>query len=140
MLGSWRWNVTSGGIGVVLVLLFSLGNNPFLTTITRCFYAFILFGLLAYVVRFILGMLMLPPAAPAHAADVQQEEGVGATLDLVTPDEGEELGQLLKENWSGSKTQDVSGFKPLTPKRFVTLDNPDPETVTQAIRRMSDER
>lgn len=138
MIGSWRWNAIAGGIGVALTLLFSLGSNPFLTTLTRCFYALILFGLLAYVVRFILGMLMLPPAAADTVA--QPEEGVGAALDLVTPDEGDELGQLLKENWSEGKQNDVSGFQPLAPKRLVSLDDTDPEKVAQAIRRMSDER
>lgn len=139
MIGSWRWNAVSGGIGVVLTLLFSIGSNPFLTTLTRCFYALILFGLLAYVIRFILGMLMLPHS-PIDDDTAQPEEGLGAALDLVTPDEEAELGQLMKGNWSEGKENAVSGFQPLEPKRLVSLDNPDPEEVAQAIRRMADER
>jgi hypothetical protein len=137
MIGSWRWNAGFGGFGAALTLLFSLGNNPIVTLLLRSFYAFVAFALLAFVVRFVLGLLLLPSAN--SQADELPEEEPGAVLDLVTPDEDGDLNRLMKEQWADGKEGPLSGFQPLQPKRLVSLDDPDPEQVVQAIRRLTDE-
>jgi len=138
MIGTWRWNAAFGGCGAALTLIFSLGNNPLLTTLARSFYAFVVFALIAYAARFIFGLVHMPQ--PRTAESSQPEDERGAKLDLVTPDEEAELGQLLKENWSEGKDAGDPGFQPLTPTKLVSLDNPDPEEVAQAIRRLTVER
>jgi hypothetical protein len=136
MIGSWRWNAGFGGLGAALTLLFSLVNNPIVTTLLRSLYAFVAFALLAFVLRFILGLLL--PSAHSHA-DEQREEERGGVLDLVTPGEDGDLSRLMKKQWADGKQSPISGFQPLQPKRLVSLDDPDPEQVVQAIRRLTDE-
>jgi hypothetical protein len=136
MIGSWRWNAAFGGLGAALTFLFSLGNNPLITTFIRCFYAFIAFALIAFAVRFVLALL-LPTSRPDN--ETLLEEDRGAVLDLVTPGEEQSLSEMMKENWSDGKDSPVIGFQPLQPKRLVSLDNPNPEEVVQAIRRLTDE-
>ncbi|WP_123040065.1 hypothetical protein [Cohnella candidum] len=136
MIGSWRWNAAFGGFGAALTFLISLGNNPLLTTLIRSVYAFIAFAILTFALRFVLAQL-LPSSRPDR--DTQLEEDRGNVLDLVTPGEEESLGEMLKEQWSDGKDSPVSGFQPLQPKRLVSLDNPNPEEVVQAIRRLTDE-
>jgi hypothetical protein len=131
MIGSWRWNAGFGGFGAALTLLFSLVNNPIVTSLLRSFYAFVAFALLA----FVLGLLL--PSAHSHADELPEERG--AVLDLVTPDEDGDLNRLMKEQWADGKESPISGFQPLQPKRLVSLDDPDPEQVVQAIRRLTDE-
>lgn len=140
MIGTWRWNAAFGGFGAALVFLFSLGNNPLLTTVTRSLYAFVAFVLLAYVVRFALGFAFLPKPQSQPPETAESEDEPGANLDLVTPDEEEMLTQMLKENWSEDKNIADADFKPLNPKKLVSIDNPDPEEVVQAVRRLTEER
>lgn len=138
MLGTWRLNVGFGGFGALLTFLFSLSNNPIGTTMLRSVYAFLVFAALAFAVRFVLGQLMVP-AAPRHEETIIPEEERGAVLDITTPDEGDSLSEMMKEQWADGKAEPVKGFQPLQPKRLVSLDNPDPEEVVQAIRRLTDE-
>jgi hypothetical protein len=137
MIGSWRWNAASGGFGALLTLLFSLGNNPLLTTLIRGLIAFVVFALMALAVRFFLGVLLLPASRPDP--DELAEEDRGNVLDLVTPEDGDSLSEMMKENWSDGKDSPVSGFQPLEPIKLVKLDEPDPEEVVKAIRRLTDE-
>jgi hypothetical protein len=137
MIGSWRWNAGFGGFGAALTILFSLANNPFGITLLRSMLAFAVFALLAFVVRFVLGLLLLPPVQPLGGQLPAEERG--SVLDLMTPDEDEMLSEMMKEQWSGGKETAVAGFQPLQPKRLVSLDDPDPEQVVQAIRRLTDE-
>jgi hypothetical protein len=141
MIGSWRWNVLFGGFGAILTFLISLSTNPFGTTFLRSIYAFLTFAVIAFVVRGVLGVLMSPAMSPAVNRKMPEgsDEERGAVLDMMTPDEGDELSELLKEQWADGKTQPLKGFEPLQPKRLVSLDNPDPDQVVQAIRRLTDE-
>lgn len=142
MIGTWRWNAAFGGFGAALVLLFSLGSNPLLTSITRSFYAFVAFALLAFGVRFVLGLVLAPQPQPLSPESAESEEETGTNLDLVTPDEEEVLSQMLKENWSDNQNHNEAdtSFKPLSPTKLVSIDDPDPKEVAQAIRRLTEER
>jgi hypothetical protein len=137
MIGTWRLNVGFGAFGAILTLLFSLSNNPVGTTFQRSLYAFVVFAVIAFVVRFVLGQLMNPGAKLEEITS--SEEDRGAVLDLTTPDEGESLSELMKEQWADSKGETIKGFQPLQPQRLVSLDNSNPEQVVQAIRRLTDE-
>lgn len=143
MNGKWRIYVGFGGFGAVLTWLFSFSSNPIGTTLVRGVYAFVTFTAIAYVISLLLGQLLQPsdksePAIP----DLQDESSAdrGSNLDLITPDEGDELAEMMKERWTDGKGEAQSAsFQPLEPKRLVSLDNPNPEEVVQAIRRLTDE-
>lgn len=137
MIGTWRLNVGFGAFGAILTLLFSLSNNPLGTTLQRSLYAFLVFAVIGFVVRLVLGQLLNPEAVLEGINS--SEEDRGAVLDLTTPDEGNSLSELMKEQWADGKDETVKGFQPLQPKRLVSLDNPNPEQVVQAIRRLTDE-
>ncbi|KIL35309.1 hypothetical protein SD71_14860 [Cohnella kolymensis] len=145
MIGSWRWNVLFGGFGAMLTFLISLSNNPIGTTFLRSIYALLTFAMIAFVVRLALGVLMspamIPAAGPGASSNIAEgsEDERGAVLDMMTPDEDDTLSELMKEQWTDGKGQPLKGFEPLQPKRLVSLDNPDPEQVVQAIRRLTDE-
>jgi hypothetical protein len=135
MIGSWRLNVGFGAFGALLTFLFSLSNNPLGTTFIRSLYAFLVFAALAFVIRIVLGQLLNPALKPAAAGVLEEDRG--AVLDLTTPDES--LSEMMKEQWADGKGETVKGFQPLQPKRVVSLDNPNPEAVVQAIRSLTDE-
>jgi hypothetical protein len=135
MIGSWRLNVGFGAFGALLTFVFSLSNNPIGTTLMRSLYAFLVFVAIAFVIRIVLGQLLNPAIKPSAASTMEEE--LGAVLDLTTPDES--LSAMMKEQWADDNGETVKGFKPLQPKRLVSLDNPNPEEVVQAIRRLTDE-
>jgi hypothetical protein len=138
MIGSWRLNVAFGGFGGILTFLISLSNNPLSTTLMRSLYAFLVFTAIAFVVRFVLSQL-LSPVRRTETIESSLDNERGATLDLMTPDDGESLSEMMKEQWADGKGEPIKGFQPLQPKRLVSLDNPNPEEVVQAIRRLTDE-
>ncbi|RED66052.1 hypothetical protein [Cohnella lupini] len=138
MIGSWRLNVAFGGFGGILTFLISLSNNPLSTTLMRSLYAFLVFTAIAFVVRFVLSQL-LSPVRRTETIESSLDNERGAALDLMTPDDGESLSEMMKEQWADGKGEPIKGFQPLQPKRLVSLDNPNPEEVVQAIRRLTDE-
>jgi len=142
MKSSWRFPIGFGASGALLTFLISLSNNTLGTTLLRSFYAFLAFAALAFAASFVLGQL-LAPGKPA-ASDGEDSPNRGGVLDLTTPDEGDALSEMMKEQWAEGKTaatkdEAVQSFQPLQPKRVVSLDNPNPEEVAQAIRRLTDE-
>lgn len=141
MIGSWRMNAGFGAFGALLTFLFSYSSNPAGTTLIRSVYAFLAFAAVAFAISLVLGVLLRPGGKDAPPITGQQdgaEEERGGKLDLVTPDEGDELTEMMKERWADGKSEAPS-FQPLAPKRLVSLDNPNPEEVVQAIRRLTDE-
>ncbi|REK76532.1 hypothetical protein [Paenibacillus paeoniae] len=149
MQGTWRWNVVFGMTGIVLTVLFSIGNNPLSVIMLRSLYAFIAFFVLAYPIRYVLAFILKPPAM---IGDVQEnEETKGSSLDLTTPDEGEDLNDLLKaqmlgaanpaeqEQQSSSNQEADPAFRPLAPPQFVSTTNKQPEDLAKALRHLTGE-
>lgn len=136
MSGKWRWTVGFGVFGAALTFLFQVSRNPIGTTLLRSVYAFLAFAVLATVVRIALSVLLRPAAPPSMRLPAEDN---GRAIDLTTPDDGGELTDLLKEQWTDGRDQPISGFQPLNPKRLVALEHPDAEDVVKAVRRMTDE-
>ncbi|CAM3142669.1 hypothetical protein PALU110988_04665 [Paenibacillus lupini] len=141
MVGNWRWNVGLGIIGAVLTLLFSIGKNPLSVMLMRSMYAFIAFVAIAFVMRIALAFILTPPVM--HQEETAQEDGKGTQLDLQTPDESEDLNQLLRSQLDSNHTQEAEQseqskqFKPLTPPQLVSTQNKEPEELAKAIRHMT---
>ncbi|RJE86776.1 hypothetical protein D3P07_16430 [Paenibacillus sp. 1011MAR3C5] len=150
MQGTWRWNVVFGLTGVVLTVLFSIGNNPLSVIMLRSLYAFIAFFALAYPARFLMAFILKPPAMIGDSQD--SDETKGSSLDMTTPDEGEDLNELLKAQMQGSNSAEVQeqkgvgnheaapDFRPLTPPQFVSATNKQqPEDLAKALRHLTGE-
>jgi flagellar biosynthesis/type III secretory pathway M-ring protein FliF/YscJ len=143
MVGNWRWNVGLGIIGAVLTLLFSIGKNPLSVMLMRSMYAFIAFVAIAFVMRIALAFILTPPVMHQEETAQAQEDGKGTQLDLQTPDESEDLNQLLRSQLDSNHTQEAEQseqskqFKPLTPPKLVSTQSKEPEELAKAIRHMT---
>ncbi|MBD2870714.1 hypothetical protein [Paenibacillus arenilitoris] len=148
MLGTWRWNAVFGGVGVVLTAAFSFGSNPVAVVMLRSFYAFVAFFVLAYAARALLAYILRPPTlAPSQSG---QEDGLGAQFDAKTPDETDDLNQLLKSQLQEgataqppeekqAKAADAAQFRPLKPPQLLSTKNSQPEELAKAIRHLTGE-
>jgi hypothetical protein len=141
MIGTWRWNVGFGAVGGMMSLLFSLSGNTFAVSCLRGVYAFAAFFLLAYLFRAVLRMAMPEPAVPSLRQDEQGERReAGTQFEAVTPEESEELHELLK---SDSNSRPAAAgmqshqFQPLKPPQLVSTQNKDPEELAKAVRHLT---
>lgn len=145
MLGTWRWNVVFGFIGTVLTVAFSIGNNPVSVTLLRSMYAFIAFFVLAFVMRAVLTYILQPPSIVGEQTEL--DEGIGTQLDMLTPDETDDLNQMLKSQLQDGKTTPVNevqanaaaAFRPLNPPQLLSSKNTQPEELVKAIRHLTGE-
>jgi len=150
MIGNIKINVWFGVFGFLITFLFSLSNNLWTTSLVRGCLGFILWFALAFLLRFILGVLATPGNAtgkpPASGAAAQMgedleeqpsanDQGRGNMLDITTPDQDHELNDLLtpKPSHSGGDT----GFAPLDPPKLVTTKEQDPEELAKALRHLT---
>ncbi|PZD93346.1 hypothetical protein DNH61_22160 [Paenibacillus sambharensis] len=139
MLGSVRWNLVIGGAGMLLTFLVSLGKNGFAISSLRGLYAFIALFLIGFLFRAVLSLIVGGSPAPVMETS---SAGLGGQVDAVTPDEGEDLNDLLKSQLEGSLEPDRSeenAFKPFEPKRLVSTQNKNPEELANALRHLSEE-
>jgi len=150
MYGSWRWNICFGLVGLVFVFLLGLANNPWSTSLVRGVYSFILFFILAYGVRYIIGSLIATDETKAEVNEEVKEDVAGSNIDYVTPDGDEDLNSILREQMAQGKavkeeepinTQDTKAaqFQPLTPKKLVSTDKMQAEDLTRAVRHLTGE-
>ncbi len=148
MLGTWRWNAGFGLFGTVLTILFSFGNNPWSVVLLRGIYAFIAFFVVAYGMRAVLAFILRPPAIVGEPP--AEDTAKGAALDLVTPEDRDDLNDLLKSRLNGEETGGAEGngpagqaeavpFRPLTPPKLVSAQDKGPDELAKAIRHLTGE-
>ncbi|RAP76238.1 hypothetical protein [Paenibacillus montanisoli] len=142
MVGSWRWNVTLGVGGSLLTLIFSLGRNGLAITSLRCLYAFLAFFALAFLFRVLAALTLTPrtSAAAAYRQTVSDESAKGQAVDYATPDQSDELNELLKNQMDGNVVLELGQqpiFQPLKPPKLVSTQNREPEELAKAIRHLT---
>lgn len=131
MKGNLLFNLVFGAVGFVLTLLISMGNNLFMTSLIRGLISFVIWFLLAFLLRWVWGVVSVPEAE--QEAAVEQERG--ARFDVTTPDESDELNDLLTPK-PASVQEDGGGFTPLNPPKLVSAK--DPEELAKAVRHLSE--
>ncbi|MBW7454728.1 hypothetical protein ACFOLF_04565 [Paenibacillus sepulcri] len=141
MIGTWRWNVGLGLFGGVLTLLFSLGSNGLEVSVLRSVYAFIAFFALAFLFRILLAASLRGNTREAgEEPGKSMDENKGSTLDVSTPDETDQLHDMLKMQLDGNVKTDAveqAPFQPLTPPKLVSTQNKEPEELAKAIRHLT---
>lgn len=154
MIGTWRWNAGFGVAGGLLTFLFSIGSNPLPTMLLRSLYACLAFFLLAYVARVVLALILHPPGIVGNFDE--GTEDAGTQLDFTTPENSEELNDLLKAQLNGESEPEAvyeseslpsklgneerqANFKPLNPPQLVSSENKSPEQLADAIRHLTGE-
>ncbi|MRN54842.1 hypothetical protein [Paenibacillus monticola] len=138
MIGNILINLIFGLIGFIFTLLVNLGNNLLMTSFIRSIMGFIIWFVLAFLLRWVLGSIVqqnLPPIASDFNHEVGDEE-LGSQLDISTPNEDEELINLLKPQ-PGLGSGKSEGFTPLQPPKLVSLK--DPEELAKAVRHLKEE-
>lgn len=139
MLGSMRWNMVIAIIGSVLTFAVSIGSNGWTITSIRSLYALAACFVLAFGLRVVLYQLV----AQAPTASEQGEDIKGASLDIVTPDDEEDVHRLLQqqlEEGAGNAEQarNNTAFQPLTPPRMVAVKDKSPEELAEAVRHLKE--
>ncbi|WP_458119155.1 hypothetical protein [Paenibacillus sp. Z6-24] len=145
MAGNIKLNLWFGIIGFVITFLVSFGNNLWTTSLFRGILGFVVWFLLAFVLRFILGILANPAGAvpkmpPGDEESIQQElsqddQDRGSRFDVVTPDQDNELHDLLTPKPANSGQKDE--FAPLNPPKLVSTKQQDPEELAKAVRHLT---
>lgn len=147
MIGSYRWNLFAGGIGLIGTLFVSLPNNIWETALIQSLYSFLSLFLLTFVIRWVFGFLIRTSNTGSSKSGIKhgQETGSprGRTIDLSTPADGDpnlpEVEQQQGTGTSGAPTDEDSLFTPLNPPKLSTKLEQDPEELVRALRRMTDE-
>lgn len=132
MKGNLLFNLVFGAVGFVLTLLISLGNNLFMTSLIRGLISFVIWFLLAFLLRWVWGVVSVPEAEHEAAAAEQER---GTRFDMTTLDESDELNDLLTPR-PASDQEDGKGFTPLNPPKLVSAK--DPEELAKAVRHLSE--
>ncbi|WP_025688970.1 hypothetical protein [Paenibacillus zanthoxyli] len=130
-------NLICGLVGFIFTFMFSLQNNLPMTSLFRGLAGFILWFLLAFALQWILGLIAKQTANsdnPSSSSDGDQVT-LGAQVDILTPEENEELKDLLKPKPEQEKQN--GEFKPLQPPKLVSMK--DPEELAKAVRHLKNE-
>ncbi|MNB64149.1 hypothetical protein D3C81_63280 [compost metagenome] len=137
MIGTILLNIICGLLGFAFTFLISLQNNLILTSLYRGLFGFILWFLLAFVLRWVLGFITDGSAnQDSFSSSGGDSESLGGAVDLSTPDEEEELKDLLKPK-PAAADQGSGDFKPLQPPKLVSMK--DPEELAKAVRHLKEE-
>jgi hypothetical protein len=115
-----------GIFGFFLTFLLSISNNIFSTSFLHSLYSGIILFMVAFIFRWFFGTLFV---------EASDEKHIGNNLDLMTPDESDEIHQLMRH----SDKEEQFEFMPLKPPKLVSKRNVDPEEMVKAIRHMSEE-
>lgn len=130
-------NAIIGLIGFLFTFLTNYGHNLLRTSLFRGIFGFILWFVLAFLLRWVLGYIMnLSSGTSASQLSGEDHEALGGNLDVRTPDEDEELINLLKPKPAEEQGRG-EGFTPLNPPKLVTLK--DPEELAKAVRHLKEE-
>ncbi|WP_059053505.1 hypothetical protein [Paenibacillus senegalimassiliensis] len=139
MTGKLRYYFLLGFIGFLISFAASAGNNLFMTSFIRGLISFAVWFLLAFAGGWMLSFLKEMPSGNSLEGEDEfaSEEGKGGNLDLTTPDESEELNDLLKPEPASAED---APFAPLNPPKLVkTPDDKDPEELAKIVRHLTEQ-
>lgn len=127
MAGTIVVNVCLGMIAFAITLVTALSGNVLFVSFERAVYAFILFFLLGFPMRWLIGRLFPPSEA---------EEATGSHIDLVTP---EDQSEIEPQN-DADDPEPEEGFVPFQATRIERKDEEAEATkIANAIRRFTDD-
>jgi hypothetical protein len=131
-------NAAFGLVGFVFTFLVNNGHNLVQTSLIRGIIGFIVWFVLAFPLRWVFGFIIgKSDESGEFGASLEDDgEALGAKLDIRTPDEDEELKNLLTPK-PETGSADIKGFTPLQPPKLVTMK--DPEELAKAVRHLKEE-
>ncbi|MDF2657326.1 MAG: hypothetical protein K0Q94_117 [Paenibacillus sp.] len=140
MIGSYRWNLVLGTLGFALTFILSIEYNFIWRTLMSSVYSFLIIFVAAFALRWILGTLIgLKPQPVSDSGQPMEsqlpDEPVGQTVDTATPDDQDQLNEMLKEQLNRS---DSEPFVPLQPKKLATVQETEAQELAQAVRHLTE--
>lgn len=147
MSGKFRYFFLIGFIGFLITFAVSAGNNLFMTSFIRGLIGFAAWFFLSFAGSWVFGFLkeqdVRSDASELSAAlqeqELEQETDKGNSLDFTTPDQSEELNELLKQSPDNQSQSQAHEFTPLHPPKLVkTLDDKDPEELAKVVRHLTE--
>lgn len=139
MAGKMKACILFGFIGFLITYAVSAGNNMFMTSLFRGMLAFAVWFLLSYVGIWVYNFLKEQEVKEDDEviSAILQAQGKGGNLDLTTPDQSDELNDLLKQP-PGDSSQ-IHDFAPLNPPKLTKIDDKDPEELAKVVRHLTEE-
>ncbi len=136
MVGNITYNIWMGVIAFLVTFITALSGNVLTVSLERAFYAFLLFFVAMFPVRWLIHKIAPPAEEPSQQT--------GMHIDLVTPEAASNETNAQIEPESESELEPSEQFTPLVPKRIelpFTPDNPanNPTEIADVIRRLTDE-
>ena len=145
MTGTIRINIWTGCIAFLVTLLMALSGNVLSVSLERAIYAFILFFLGMFPVRWGL-QLITAQTELKESKEVgpnEETQKIGEHINLMTPDSESSADNLRVGTETFSEDELSDQFIPLTPRRIEpnSTHNPenDPVDIANVIRRLTDE-
>ncbi|MEF3352440.1 hypothetical protein PV403_04575 [Paenibacillus sp. GYB006] len=144
MFGNVRINFLAGIIGLIITFFVSFSSNLLSTSLFRAGAAFIIWFLLAFLLRYVLGSVLASPPDKGGTESLEVgQETKGAQLDVIAPNDDEVLKDILnyaqaepnEDQNKPSQSAVESGFEPLNPPKIVRTK--DAEELAQAVRHLS---
>lgn len=136
MIGSFRWNVVAGVIGLIGTFMISVSQNVMKTALVQSLYSFLFLFFFTFAVRWVLGILVSASEANADGPPVREEAADsfrGRNIDYSTPEDGAAPPEDNPEQG------DQDGFAPLNPPKLTTKMDQQPDELAKALRRMTEE-
>ncbi|MGN7760368.1 hypothetical protein [Paenibacillus sp. 22594] len=139
MNGKLLLSLLFGLLGFGFTFLINYGHNLLGTSLIRGIFGFIVWFLLAFLLRWVLGFIVKQSGSPENGetASIDGSENLGSNFDISTPGEDEELINMLKQKPEQQGSGDVGGFTPLQPPKLVSMK--DPEELAKAVRHLKEE-
>lgn len=139
MIGTYRWNLVLGTVGFALTFILSIEYNLIWRTLMSSVYSFLILFVVAFALRWILGTLIglkpQPQADSQHLESEHLDESVGQTVNTATPDDQDQLNEMLKEQLNRPESEP---FVPLQPKKLATVPDADAQELAQAVRHLTE--
>lgn len=137
MIGSIRWNIYIGFVGFLLTFAMSVGSNFPVRALLHGAYSFLILFAVVFALRWFLGTLAgLKGVADPDPANPAADDQVGHTVNEMTPDDQDQLNDLLKTQLNRPDAADP--FVPLQPKKLASVPDADPEHLAQMLRQLKD--
>lgn len=135
------FNWLLGIFGFVFTFIISIRTNLLMTSLIRATLAFVVWFVLAFALRWVIGLLRQTSAelSSQDQSTLLVDTDKGNLLDLTTPDESDELKNLLQQTPELQDT-DSNDFTPLDVPRLVkTKNTKDPEELAKAVRHLTEQ-
>ncbi|MDF2721418.1 MAG: hypothetical protein K0Q59_1093 [Paenibacillus sp.] len=135
MIGTIRWNIGIGICGFLLTFAMSIGDNYVLRVLLHALYSFLILFVIVFGLRWVLGSVV--GLKGIAVAEKPSADAVGTAFDAATPDDQDQLNDMLKQQLNGKEA--VEPFLPLQPKKLSSVPSADPQQLAQALRQMNEQ-